>query len=171
MITNIHERILKAPLSKVGELIDRLGSPDDPFWPRDRWPAMEFDRPLGVGSVGGHGPIRYFVEDYSPGRNICFRFTAPEGFLGMHWFEAKELPENTVRLQHVIEMELNGQARFSWPLVFKPLHDALIEDALDRAEAYVNNTPVTVRTWPSKVTLLRRTLIQGGKIVNRLTRR
>ena len=63
MITNIHERILKAPLSKVGELIDRLGSPDDPFWPRDRWPAMEFDRPLGVGSVGGHDNVVGDVAD------------------------------------------------------------------------------------------------------------
>jgi len=32
-------------------------------------------------------------------------------------------------------MEARGPALVSWPLVFEPLHDALLEDLLDRATA------------------------------------
>ncbi|HAK59099.1 MAG TPA: hypothetical protein DCO77_01780 [Nitrospiraceae bacterium] len=171
MTVNTHERILKAPLAKVGELIDRLASPDDPFWPHDRWPAMKFNGPLGVGVVGGHGPIRYFVEDYSPGRSVCFRFTAPQGFFGTHAFEADELSPGTVRLRHIIEMDLIGPARFSWPAVFEPLHDALLEDALDRAEAFVSNQPVHQREWPLKVKLMRGALDKGRKVFSVLKKK
>ncbi|MDQ3135435.1 MAG: hypothetical protein M3Q76_11655, partial [Acidobacteriota bacterium] len=65
---NVHERILQSPFAAAGELIDKLASRDDLLWPRERWPAMKLDRPLGVGAKGGHGPIRYVVEAYEPGR-------------------------------------------------------------------------------------------------------
>lgn len=45
-VENIHERALNAPVEKVGELIDSLASANDLLWPVDRWPAMQFDRPL-----------------------------------------------------------------------------------------------------------------------------
>ena len=57
-IQNIHERVLDAPAGKVGALIDSLAAADDLLWPTDRWPPMQFDRALGVGASGGHGPIR-----------------------------------------------------------------------------------------------------------------
>ncbi|UNO43730.1 DUF2867 domain-containing protein [Streptomyces sp. MST-110588] len=38
---------------------------------------MRFDRPLGVGAYGGHGPVRYRVSAYDPGRRIRFDFTSP----------------------------------------------------------------------------------------------
>jgi len=79
-VLNIHERALDATAEKVGLLIDGLGSANDLLWPVDRWPAMRLDRPLGVGAVGGHGPIRYCVESYSPGRSVQFRFIEPRGF-------------------------------------------------------------------------------------------
>ena len=66
-VINVHERELNASLEKAGVLIDRLASRDDLLWPYDRWPAMRFDRPLGVGAVGGHGPIRYVIEAYVDG--------------------------------------------------------------------------------------------------------
>jgi hypothetical protein len=37
-------------------------------------------------------------------------------------------------LRHVIEMKAKSVARLTWPIVFRPLHDALIEDSLDKAE-------------------------------------
>ncbi|HYO91997.1 MAG TPA: hypothetical protein VEQ40_10185, partial [Pyrinomonadaceae bacterium] len=136
MVTNIHERSFHAPLSSIGELIDRLASRDDLLWPQDRWPPMRFSGPLGIGASGGHGPIRYEVEAYEPGRSIRLRCTAPRGFLGTHGFEALESATGVVQLRHVLAMQVSGGARLSWPLVFRPLHDALIEDALDRADAH-----------------------------------
>ena len=155
MVTNVHERSFDAPLSSIGELIDQLASLDDLFWPQDRWPPMRFSGPLGVGASGGHGPIRYTVEAYEPGCSIRFRFTAPSGFLGTHGFEARKSATGVVQLRHVLTMQVRGSARLSWALVFRPLHDALIEDALDRAEAHCTQKPAQPRRWSWWVRLLR----------------
>ena len=88
-VLNIHERIIAAPLDSVGRLIDSLSSPDDRLWPQELWPAMRFDRPLAVGARGGHGPIRYDVAAYAPGRSVRFRFTGPKGFNGFHELAAE----------------------------------------------------------------------------------
>lgn len=155
MVRNIHTRDLHTSLSEAGMLIDGLASDQDHLWPRDVWPAMRFDRPLGVGAVGGHGPIRYTVESYEPGRNIRFRFTAPDGFEGTHGFDAQEIAPGVVRLQHVCSMRTQRLARLSWPLLYRWLHDALLEDALDHAEAYVASHPVHQRSWSPWVRFLR----------------
>ena len=39
-------------------------------------------------------------------------------------------------------MGTTGSARVTWPLFFRPLHDALIEESLDRAEAELGGPPV-----------------------------
>ena len=159
-VLNIHERVLHAPASEVGKLIDGLASKDDRLWPYDRWSVMKFDSPLGVGATGGHGPIRYFVESYEPGRNICFRFTEPKGFLGTHCLEILELSEHESKIRHVIEMRVTGWARLQWPLVIRALHDALLEDALDRVEMFVGTQPAP-RQWSPWVHFLRRILKRG----------
>ena len=99
-VTNVHERALGASAAIAGELIDRLASEHDVLWPLDRWPPMRFDRSLGVGADGGHGPIRYVVEAYEPGRSIRFRFTRPKGFIKLHFFEYS-LPANKIRRSEV----------------------------------------------------------------------
>jgi len=73
-----------------------------------RWPAMQLDRPLGVGASGGHGPIRYRVEVYEPSRQVTFRFTAPQGFDGTHTFEVEPVGTDQTRLRHKVEMRLRG---------------------------------------------------------------
>jgi len=153
-VLNVHERILDASLSEVASLVDGLASDEDALWPFDRWPAMKFDRPLGVGAAGGHGPIRYLVESYEPGSKVCFRFKGPKGFVGQHRFEIAQIAKGKVRLQHTIEMRTIGSARLTWPLVYRPLHNALIEDALDRAESYVGGDPKK-REWSLWVKVLR----------------
>ena len=90
--------------------------------------------PLGVGANGGHGPIRYFVEAYTPGESITFRFTGPKGFDGFHGFELVSGPNQRVVLRHTLSMTTHGPAVVSWPLVFRPMHDALIEDSLATAQ-------------------------------------
>jgi hypothetical protein len=89
-VQNIHERVFDAPAAKVSELIDGLSSANGQLWPIDRWPAMQFDLPLGVGASGGHGPIRYAVKSYVPCHNIQFRFIEPKGFVGVHRFEIEQ---------------------------------------------------------------------------------
>jgi hypothetical protein len=154
-IINIHERILNASVETVGQLIDGLASDDDRLWPHDRWPAMRFDRPLGVGASGGHGPIGYVVDSYTPGRKIQFRFTAPKGFLGVHRFDVEPLDTTKTRLRHTIEMQTTGRASLAWMLAIRPLHDALLEDLLDRADAFTGKQPPK-REWSRRVKLIRR---------------
>ncbi len=126
-VINIHQRKLTADPAKVGVLIDSLASREDRLWPRHNWPAMEFDRPLGVGAKGGHGPVQYTVEEYAPGRSIKFRFTGPKGFDGFHAYEAVSDGQQSSLLRHTLKMRTSGPAILSWPLIFRPLHDALLE--------------------------------------------
>lgn len=105
-----------------------------------------------MGAVGGHGPIRYFVEAYVPGHSITFRFTGPRGFHGTHGLTVEEdAARGGVRLRHELSMRTSGVARLLWPLVFRWLHDALLEDALDRAEAFCEAKPALKRTWSWQV--------------------
>lgn len=153
-VRNVHRRRLAASPAAAGALLDGLASPTDRLWPRDRWPAMRLDRPLGAGAAGGHGPIRYVVEEHRPGRLVRFRFTAPRGVVGTHRFEVEGAEGGGCELRHVMEIDAVGPARLSWPLVFRPLHDALLEDALDRAAVALGEAPVA-RPWSVRVRLLR----------------
>ena len=153
-VVNVHQRLLYARPEQVGALLDALSSPQDALWPNDTWPRMKFDRPLGVGAQGGHGPIRYFVQAYEPGRSIRFRFTEPKGFNGWHACEIIDATAMHCILEHRIEMTLEGGARLLWPLVIGPLHDACVEDLLSRAQALLGNEPQR-HPWPARVRLLR----------------
>ncbi len=156
-VRNIHEREMAVDADRVGRLIDTLASGRDELWPWDCWPRMRFDRPLGVGAAGGHGPVRYRVDRYEPGRSIRFRFQQPAGFNGFHGYEVIERSPCNTLLRHTLEIKPTGPALFSWPLVFRPLHDALMEDSLTRAETAVGLAPHRVR-WSPWVRLLRRFL-------------
>jgi hypothetical protein len=159
-ILNLHERILPATAEQVGALLDGLAGPDDRLWPADRWPGLplRFDRPLGVGAYGGHGPVRYRVEEYVPGRRVVFRFSERMGLDGTHRFEVDD-SQGVVELRHV----LAGRTRTAgtairWRLVIRPLHDAVLEDLLDRAELATSGTVLRPARWSWRVRLLRRLL-------------
>lgn len=153
-VLNIHQRTFALPPGDVGALIDTLATPKDPLWPGDLWPTMAFDRPLSVGATGGHGPIRYRVEDYQPGKSIRFRFLGPAGFDGWHGFDVLPDAADGTVLRHTVDMRTSGPALLSWPILFRPLHDALMEDALARAQASLGQDPTVVK-WPAWVRLLR----------------
>jgi hypothetical protein len=153
-VFNVHERSLSASREDVGALLDRLASPADSLWPGDRWPRLRLNQPLSVGAVGGHGPIRYTVEEYRQGELVRFRFTGPRGFNGSHAFIVRDEPGSATLLRHELAMRATGAARLSWPLIFRPLHDALLEDALDRASAAFGDD-VQPRRWSVRVRLLR----------------
>lgn len=141
MVYNTHQREIAAPASEVGPLIDSLAGKNDRLWPRSEWPAMRLNGPLGVGAAGGHGPVRYFVTAYEPGRRIEFQFTSPSGFNGHHSFTATSLTDTLTLLRHELSMSSSGTAKLTWPLFFRPMHDALIEESLDRAENEFGSSP------------------------------
>lgn len=134
MVRNLHEREIDAPVDEVGLLIDSLAGKNDRLWPRNEWPAMRLDGPLRVGAAGGHGPVRYFVTHYEPGRWVEFQFTGPAGFNGGHSFRAVRHTESSTLLRHELVMSPSGPAVLTWPLFYRPLHDALVEECLDHAE-------------------------------------
>ena len=82
------------------------------------------DKPLTVSANGGHGPIRYLVEEYLPGKRVVFRFTGPNGFDGYHGYDVFKLEKDKTELRETLKMNTHGMAQLSWPLIFRPLHDA-----------------------------------------------
>ncbi len=160
-VINVHERVLDGTVEQVGALIDSLASEEDALWPRHVWPAMEFDRQLAVGAAGGHGPIGYFVEEYTPGQSIRFRFTKPTGFNGTHRFELIRTPEGSVALRHTLDMSVHGSSLITWPLIFRPIHDSVFGDALDKAQASLGQTP-EIKPWSPLVKFLRWALSGGN---------
>ena len=111
---------------------------------------MLFDRPLGVGADGGHGPIPYACTAYEPGRRVEFRFSPGFFAQGTHILEV-----DGGTLRHTMEVRLVGKGRLLWPLAFRWLHDALIEDMLDRAGNSLGHPPAVRARWSPWVRLLR----------------
>ena len=138
---NIHERKISTSLMEVAVLLDSLASTSDRFWPHETWPPMKFNKPMQVGAKGGHGPIRYWVKSYQPGNSVYFEFTSPTGFNGYHGFELKSGDSGNTIIRHILEMKTTGTALLSWPMIFRPLHDALIEDSFDKVERNLEFTP------------------------------
>jgi hypothetical protein len=157
LVRNIHERLFLVPPSEVGALLDALATPGDPLWPHQQWPPMRLNGPLAVGVGGGHGPIRYTVEAYEPGRLVRFRFTGPRGFHGTHAFIVEPAEDAGTRLRHELLMRTGGAARLTWPVVFRPLHDAVIEDAFDRAAVAIGQARMAP-AWSLWVRILRAVL-------------
>ncbi len=153
-VLNVHERELPVPAEEVAVVLNSLSSDNDSLWPRTMWPPMRFDRPLGVGASGGHGPVRYAVEEFSPGQIVSFRFSGPSGFNGIHRFEVLPRSADSTVLRHTIDMKAQGPALLSWPLIFRPLHDALLEDSLALAQVTLGLDP-HVRPWSLWVKFLR----------------
>jgi hypothetical protein len=153
-IENVHERALPVGGTAAGSLIDGLAGAGDRLWPHDRWPPMRFEGGLCEGSEGGHGPVRYQVVQHQSGRFVRFRFTGPPGLVGEHRYELQS-GEGTVTLRHVLSGRAEGRMRWQWPLLFGPLHDALIEDSLDHAIAAVSEATYEPARWPGRVRALR----------------
>lgn len=151
---NVHERLLP---KGAAVLIDELATDGTRIWPDQDWPPLRLDRPLAVGATGGHGPIRYTVEAYLPGKWVRFRFTGPRGFTGFHEFTCHDVPKGTV-LRNTLVISPPGPARLSWPLARRWLHDALLEDLLDRAELVTTGTIARPARWSPYVRALRRVL-------------
>lgn len=152
-VWSVHRVWLNAPWAEMAALLCDLGSAEDQVWPSNSWPPMRFDAPLAEGVTGGHGPFRYVVETYLPGRVLRCRFTAPPGFDGTHTFAATPDGGGTW-FDHRLELTTRGWARLFWPLVFGPLHDALANDAMVRAVRAAGGV-ATPKPWSLWVRILR----------------
>ncbi|TBN06773.1 hypothetical protein EYD45_02495 [Hyunsoonleella flava] len=152
-ITNIHKRIINAPKEKISPLLKTLATKHDKVWPHRHWPAIKFKDGLSVGSKGGHGIIKYVIEEYKEGDTITFRFLEPKGFDGIHRFDISILDKYKTEIKHSIIMQAKGTAAIQWVIAIRWLHDALIENAFDCIENNVSNTKtftkwnVWVRLW------------------------
>ncbi|MEM9190768.1 MAG: SRPBCC family protein [Myxococcota bacterium] len=151
--TNVHERFVEGSPQQAKALLDTLATGEDALWPRG-WPPIRLDRELGVGAAGGHGPIRYSVEGYQPGRSVTFRFEPSTGFEGNHWIEIAP-GVGGVFFRHVIHAESGFWGRLYWSLIVRPLHDALIEDAFDNAERAITGAVARPARWSLRVRALR----------------
>jgi len=153
-VRNIHTRRIPAPDETVGPLLDTIASYDDRVWPSD-WPRVRFDRQLGVGAVGGHGPVHYTVVGLEPGRSVRAAFTAPRGIDGYHEFTVVPDGADDSIIEHSIIARTTWPATLTWPLVFRPLHDALLEESFDKVEAQFGPGPVQPHRRSGWVRLLR----------------
>ncbi len=118
---------------------------DDPtrMWPHGHWPEL---RPDGIGFLR-HEPL-----EHERRKSRRFRITGPDGLSGWHGWDV--ISNGTTVLRHVVEAECRGWSRLAWPLVIRPIHDALHEDVLDRAQAALGGSP-SARAWSPWVRFLR----------------
>ncbi|UQX00741.1 SRPBCC family protein [Streptomyces sp. RerS4] len=162
-VHNVHERLLTATPEQVGALIDSLATgPADRLWPHRTWTPMAFDGPVVHGASGGHGPVRYTVAAHVPGTWVRFAFTAPRGFHGFHEYAALPVDAEHTVLRHTLSMRITGLARLSWPLGYRWMHDALLEDSLDLAERACHGRLPHPARWSAYVRLLYRLFPEEG---------
>jgi len=156
-VLNRHNRKINTTPGIAASILDSLSGPEDRLWPHENWPPMQFDGPLGEGARGGHGPIRYRVEKFTPGKKAVFRFE-PEGLAagldGIHYFEITPF-DGHVLMVHVIEARCGLVMWLKWSFVIEPLHDALIEDAFDKVENRIAGKQVKSSLWSPRVKFLR----------------
>lgn len=150
-VLNMHERALPASREQVGALLDRL----ETWWPRDRWPALRPEPALEVGATSRRGPIREHIVERVPGERLVFQIDAPRGLDARHTFEVVPNGDTHTVLRHTVEGEANGKMALGWPVAIGPLHDATLEDLLDRAEAELDGRSRPARPFSPRVRLLR----------------
>ena len=157
-VFNVHRREVAASADEVGQLVDTLAGRGDRLWPHERWPAMHFDLPgVTPGGRGGHGPVRYRVVSHEPGRSVTFEFLGrPRGLLGHHQFVVQGTGTASCVLWHLTDLEPRFPMTVTWRLFWRPLHDALIEDALAKAQDVGHGLGAPRQSWSPYVRLLRR---------------
>ena len=128
------------------------------------------DRPLGVGASGGHGSIRYGVEEFEPARSVLFRFDPGEGLEGVHGLTVDALGPDRTLLTHHLEVRTTGWVR----PVTRPLltwHDTMVETLLDRAEHEATGAPVRPTRWPLWLKALNATEVGFARWLGKLPAR
>ena len=72
---------------------------------------------------------------HEPGRSVTFEFLGrPRGLHGHHQFVVQGTGPASCVLWHLTDLEPRFPMTVTWRLFWRPLHDALIEDALAKAQ-------------------------------------
>lgn len=156
-ILNVHERSFPVPAASLGRLVDSLSSSEDRLWPHEQWPPMRLRHGLTPGSCGGHSKISYTVGEYIPARRVEFQFdpmAALPAFDGRHYFEV--IPHGGESLlRHTIDVRTNLWTWIYWKIFVEHVHDAVLEDAFDKAERSLGLPHPHRSQWSLHVRLLR----------------
>lgn len=156
-IFNKHDRMIHAAQDAVGRVIDTLSGPEDALWPNEKWPPMVLDSALNVGSAGGHGPVRYRVSEYVPGRRAVFQFDNAGllgGVDGLHYFEVIPRRRHVI-IRHVLEGDCDLGMWLKFTFFVEPMHNTVIEDAFDKVESRFSGTAVKRSQGGLRVQFLR----------------
>ncbi|WP_144573807.1 hypothetical protein [Brevibacterium jeotgali] len=153
MTCSIHRRVTDGGLAEAAELLSQIASGDDTLWPTWRWPALLLDNGLEVDSLGGHGSVRYRVADIESHR-VRFVFTSAGPFAGEHTFLIAQAEPGAVEWMH--HLDISSSLR-PWAMrqVIR-LHDGLLEDLFDTAQARMAGRPVRPRPLSPGFALLQR---------------
>lgn len=160
-VINIHSRLINQPIAKVAELFSTLSSKNDMMLATDKWSPMILDNGLNVGSKGGHGRLKYTVQEYTPGKSIIFQFDQ-KGFDGFHKFEITQVNANMTLLEHTVQMNAAGSGILIWSLAIRFLHDAYVEDSFDKVENHFTEDKKHSK-WSWWVILLRKLIVPKKK--------
>jgi hypothetical protein len=118
---------------------------------------MVLNRGLTLNSCGGHSSIRYKVAEYLPGRRVEFEFEPMphlQCFRGRHFFEVLPRGEQVI-MRHTIDVEIDFATWVYWKLFIERIHDAVIEDAFDKAERSAGMSQPHRSRWSLYVRFLR----------------
>ena len=137
---NIQRRDIDGPVE-----LDRVVE----LWPSPPWPPLRLSDGLNPGSAGGHGPIRYTVEEYEPGRRLRFRFRPVTGATGWHELRVDPVGPTASRVTHEIQARTHGRMLVLWPLAVRWLHEMLIHDLFDKLERGDGLTVMHVTRMPA----------------------
>ncbi|MER5866056.1 SRPBCC family protein [Kitasatospora sp. NPDC002040] len=157
---NIQRRTIGASADRVGVLLDGLSGPGDVVWPVPAWAPLRFDAGLTAGSSGGHGRVRYSVSEVEPGRRIRCTFAPGLGLVGDHEFRVRPDGPDRCEVVHELVARTEGRMVLFWPLVLRPLHDALLQDLLDNLERAATGRLPRPARWSPLVRLLRRAFVR-----------
>jgi hypothetical protein len=108
---------------------------------------------LRVGAACHHDDVRYTVTEYQPGRRVWFTFTGID-LHGGHGFDVME-EEGATRLRHTLRARPHRSMLLLWPLIVRPVHDALLEDLLDNAERELTGTVAPPHRYSGWIRVLR----------------
>jgi hypothetical protein len=151
-VQNVHRREVACAPGDIDRRFSALGTAEDDLWPREQWFGMHLDASPDNHGAGGHGPVRYHCCRREPGEAVfCFdSVLGSTNWQGTHRFSVQPSAAGAL-VEHRIDLSLPLKEWLSWRFVVEPLHDALIENLLDKADG---RPPATKWTW--WVRLLRR---------------
>ncbi|MFE3458094.1 SRPBCC family protein [Nocardiopsis aegyptia] len=135
MIHNVHERVVAGTPDEVWALLSRLGSDDDPVWPKAGGIAFRLPEGLRPGAPVLHGPMRYTVNEVEPGRRLSFDPPASRRsplHRATHGFDLTPAGDGT-RVRHTFTAR-GLRLRLMWALFLGRKHDTTLEALLDAVE-------------------------------------